>query len=55
MNTTAPNAAALCTCANCPGAGCQCGCQTGAISAAAACKCGDACRCDGPEQGCLCQ
>lgn len=49
-----------CQCANCPGAGCTCGCQHGsatpAMQAAAApsCACGPACRCDGAEAGCLC-
>lgn len=48
-----------CTCTNCPGAGCQCGCQAAVTAApidyaAAACSCGPACRCGAAEQGCLC-
>jgi hypothetical protein len=53
MTSTTLNTAHVCTCANCPGAGCQCGCQT--VTASAACNCGPACGCEGPEQGCVCQ
>jgi hypothetical protein len=49
-----------CTCTNCPGNGCQCGCQSTmsaapTYSAAQQCQCGPACRCEGAEQGCLCK
>lgn len=45
-----------CACTNCPGAGCQCGCQGGAsvVAAPAACNCGPSCGCDAAEQGCVC-
>lgn len=53
-----------CQCANCPGAGCQCGCQhatpAGATPARQACACGPACQCgpgcqcDAAESGCVC-
>lgn len=48
-----------CECSNCPGAGCQCGCQPTMRAvqpndARAACNCAHACGCDAAEQGCLC-
>jgi hypothetical protein len=48
-----------CQCSNCPGAGCQCGCQAATAelqqnAAGTACNCGHACGCDAAEQGCLC-
>ena len=50
---------ARCTCTNCPGGSCQCGCQAAASPvetsyAALACRCGPACRCSAADQGCLC-
>ncbi|HET7362316.1 MAG TPA: hypothetical protein VFJ70_01965 [Burkholderiales bacterium] len=61
MNNQAIND--LCTCANCAGQDCQCGCQAAAqlsdarpaCNCGPACKCGTACRCDTAEQGCRCQ
>lgn len=47
-----------CTCVDCPGAGCTCGCQALAgatIAAPAACRCGPACGCEAAEQGCMCR
>jgi hypothetical protein len=49
-----------CTCVNCPGEGCQCGCQATVSTlsinyAGLRCACGPSCGCDGAEQGCLCQ
>lgn len=48
-----------CSCTNCPGELCQCGCQTGmsAVPMAALpphCACGPACGCAAAEQGCVC-
>ena len=48
-----------CRCIDCPGAGCQCGCQTDASTsrapaAGSPCACGPRCGCDAAEQGCLC-
>ena len=50
---------AQCNCSNCPGAGCQCGCQTGssitpAMALPPQCNCAPACGCEGAEQGCVC-
>lgn len=45
---------APCTCKNCPGEGCACGCQTipaQQAAASTACPCGPQCKC-GP--GCAC-
>ena len=49
-----------CTCSNCPGASCTCGCQAQAAPAtinysALSCQCGPNCRCSGGDQGCLCR
>jgi hypothetical protein len=48
-----------CNCTNCPGANCQCGCQTAKSASVpmalpAACACGAHCACDAAEQGCVC-
>ena len=48
-----------CNCTNCPGTGCQCGCQAAALPAASAatppyCACGQGCSCEAAEQGCVC-
>ena len=49
-----------CTCQNCAGETCQCGCQTTELAlqasyAESACQCGPSCSCEGGEQGCLCR
>ena len=49
-----------CTCQNCPGATCQCGCQAAAPElragyTEAACRCGPKCGCESGEQGCVCR
>ena len=44
MNT-ASKVSSLCTCANCVGASCTCGCMTLASDATPKCQCGDACTC----------
>jgi hypothetical protein len=46
-----------CTCIQCPGSACACGCQhggTGDLQAGAACGCAAGCGCEGAEAGCLC-
>jgi hypothetical protein len=53
------SSSALCQCANCPGSGCDCGCQsvTQAVSEQPVpqhCTCGPRCGCDAAKQGCLC-
>lgn len=35
----------VCTCQNCPGSTCQCGCQHQATASTTTCQCGDACAC----------
>ena len=54
MNAMNAIAQAPCTCKNCPGEGCACGCQTipaQQAAASTACPCGPQCKC-GP--GCAC-
>lgn len=47
----------LCTCSNCPGANCACGCREAAALSAtpAACDCGPRCGCEAAAGGCLCR
>lgn len=49
---------AACTCTNCPGSACTCGCQSAARATAlaerTACACAGRCGCDAAESGCLC-
>jgi hypothetical protein len=51
------NASDNCTCTNCPGAGCNCGCRDNAalVALPAACHCGTACGCESAASGCLCR
>lgn len=44
MNT-ASKVSNPCTCTNCVGAACTCGCNTLASDATPKCQCGDACTC----------
>ena len=49
-----------CTCTNCPGTSCTCGCQAKAAPveinySALACQCGPDCRCSSGDQGCVCR
>jgi hypothetical protein len=45
----------LCSCLNCPGAACTCGCNTAAHATPATCACERACGCASAEAGCLCR
>jgi hypothetical protein len=41
----------VCACETCPGAGCNCGCQTPKTEKRAGCQCGSSCSC-GPNCTC---
>jgi hypothetical protein len=47
-----------CTCTQCAGSTCSCGCQDNAAreqqASGASCACPARCGCDASEQGCLC-
>jgi len=49
-----------CDCTNCPGTGCQCGCQVVSLASPSTatpprCACGQGCSCEAAEQGCVCR
>jgi hypothetical protein len=61
MNDFSATTSSPCRCAECPGAGCTCGCAAGHAApaaplqaAGACCACASRCGCDAAEQGCLC-
>jgi len=49
------NTSSLCTCLDCSGAGCACGCNGIVAVTPMACDCARACRCESAAGGCVCR